>query len=111
MDWNSRSTMLMFVGVALNTVGALLSKRFASVEEQVFFVAVMAVLAYAADTIVWLYLLRAGGNSLVTIGVIWSVLCTLANIAIGLVYYGETLTMRTSAGVLLGVGSVFLLSL
>ena len=87
--------------------GEFLSKKFALAPSLSYVLIIIGI--YALGTLAWLPAIFQK-NQLSVVGAIWSVLSLIATILIGLLVFNEKLTLTQSAGLVLGLVAVYLLS-
>jgi len=87
--------------------GEFLSKKFALAPSIYYVLIIIGI--YALGTLSWLPAIFQK-NQLSVVGAIWSVLSLIATILIGLSVFNEKLTLTQSAGLVLGLVAVYLLS-
>ena len=88
--------------------GEISSKKFA--ENPTFLNGIITYLIYSFSTICWLACFKQY-SSLTVLGTIWSILCIVIGMFIGLVVYHEPVTTIKIIGLIFGVISIILLSL
>ena len=89
-------------------VGDVFSKKFAT--DPTLALGCFAVLAYSGASALWLSALLEK-NQLAIVGPIWSVSSMIVTVLIGVLLFGENLSLVTIAGIILGAISIGLLAL
>lgn len=89
-------------------IGEFLSKKFAFNPK--FFYVIMIVIIYSFSTLAWLPAILQK-NSLSITGTIWSVLSLLVTILIGVLIFGERLSIIGIIGIIMAVIAIVLLSI
>src|SRR5690348_9566630 len=98
----------LLISAAFFACGEYFSKKFGLSPNATYFAIV--IMSYALAAALWLPAIMQK-NQLSIVGAIWSVLSLVATVLIGTVLFGEHLNAYAVAGIVLGLVSVFLLSI
>ena len=98
----------LIISALFFAVGEFLSKKFA-LSPKFSYVALLLI-AYSIGVLAWLPAILQR-NSLSVVGTMWSVLSLLATITIGVLIFGEKISMVGIAGIIAAIIAIVLLSI